>query len=101
MAYRVTNIAGVLEIMKALQKGQTQAQYAKSIGVSPQFLSDVYAMRRDPGEKILSALGIESDAYMVPEALMRLAPQEPVPEIQQRRTTRAKSKSKKASKPKS
>jgi transcriptional regulator with XRE-family HTH domain len=100
MAYKVTNIKGVLEIMRSLQKGMTQAQYAKSIGVSPQFLSDVYAMRRDPGEKILSALGIESDAYMVPEALFRLTSEGPVTESIQRRRTRDKPKSKKAKQPK-
>lgn len=33
--------------------------YAKHIGVSPQYLNDVLRGRREPGKKILKALGLE------------------------------------------
>ena len=35
-----------------------QTEYAKWLGVSPSYLSDVYAGKRAPGPKILESLGI-------------------------------------------
>lgn len=36
-----------------------QVELAIDLGVSPQYLGDVLANRRDPGKAILSSLGIE------------------------------------------
>lgn len=51
------------EVCTLLQKsadahGQAKL-YAKHIGVSPQYLNDVLRGRREPGKKILRALGLE------------------------------------------
>ena len=70
--YRVTNIEGLLEAMKSLQGDKTQAEYAQSMNVSPQYLSDVYKLRRDPGPKILSSLGV-TRAYVIPETTCNTA----------------------------
>ena len=40
-------------------EGWTQAAFAKEFGFSPQYLGDVLNGRRDPGEKILDAVGYE------------------------------------------
>ena len=37
----------------------TQRKYAREWGISDAYLSDVLAGRREPGEKILTALGYE------------------------------------------
>lgn len=44
----------------------TQIAWAKSHGVSPAYVSDVIAGRREPGKKILKALGLEKVVTYVP-----------------------------------
>lgn len=49
------------EIIKMLRKQQgdrTQTELAKELGISKQFLADVFSGHRAPGEKLLSALGL-------------------------------------------
>lgn len=43
---------------KAAEQG-TQRQYAESLGVSEAYLSDVLNGRREPGQKLLDAVGFE------------------------------------------
>jgi len=38
---------------------QTDTQYARLLGVSPQYLCDILAGRREPGRKILEPLGYQ------------------------------------------
>jgi transcriptional regulator with XRE-family HTH domain len=59
MAVRKLNLEQFLEFLKKQQGGQTAQQFASRIGVSPQYLSDVYNGRRPPGESITSALKVE------------------------------------------
>ncbi len=50
----------ILDILKHEQKLQeTQAAYARRMGVTPQYLHDVFNRRRNPGPKILKFLGVE------------------------------------------
>jgi len=44
----------------------TQAAWAKSNGISPAYVSDVIQGRREPGEKILKALGLKRVVSYVP-----------------------------------
>src|ERR1700743_1364305 len=70
MPYHVTDIDGLLKLMDQLRGEQTQAEFADRIGVSPTYLSNVYNRQREPGEKILSSLGItRQTVYQVPETL--------------------------------
>lgn len=48
----------VREIIRSKAK-PTQAAWAKANGISPAYVSDVIAGRREPGQKILDALGLE------------------------------------------
>jgi hypothetical protein len=74
MPYQVTDIEGLLKLMKSLQGDRTQLEFANDIGASPAYISDVYASRREPGEKILSALGVvRQTVYQVPETLAATA----------------------------
>lgn len=45
-------------IRKACRAAGSQSAWAASIGISPQYLSDVINCRREPGKAILSALGL-------------------------------------------
>jgi len=74
MAIRKMNLDQFLEFMKRQQGDQTAQQFASRLGISAQYLSDVYNGRRPPGESITSALKAErSVVYAVP------APSKPVP----------------------
>jgi len=59
MAVKKMNLEQFLEFLKKQQGGQTAQQFASRIGVSPQYLSDVYNGRRPPGESITAALKVE------------------------------------------
>ena len=59
MPVRRMNLDQFLEFLKKQQGIQTAQQFASRLGVSPQYLSDVYNGRRPPGESITSALNVE------------------------------------------
>jgi transcriptional regulator with XRE-family HTH domain len=59
MAVKKMNLEQFLEFLKKQQGEQTAQQFASRLGVSPQYLSDVYNGRRPPGESITSALKVE------------------------------------------
>ena len=50
----------VLKMLRARQGARNQKQLAAEIGVSQQFLSDVFAGKRGPGTRILIYLGLET-----------------------------------------
>jgi transcriptional regulator with XRE-family HTH domain len=59
MAVKRMNLDQFLEFLKKQQGEQTAQQFATRLGVSPQYLSDVYKGRRPPGESITAALKVE------------------------------------------
>jgi hypothetical protein len=42
-----------------IENAGSQKEYANSLGISPAYLNDVIQGRREPGEKILRAIGLE------------------------------------------
>jgi transcriptional regulator with XRE-family HTH domain len=67
MALKRMNLDQFLEFMKKQQGDKTAQQFAARLGVSPQYLSDVFNGRRPPGESITSALNVEKAVvYSVP-----------------------------------
>lgn len=48
-----------LKILEKRRAGRTLAELARELEVSPAYLSDVLNGNREPGPKILDALGIE------------------------------------------
>ena len=48
----------IIALMKKKQGERTQRDLAKELGVSQQYLNDVYLHRREPGESILKGLGV-------------------------------------------
>jgi transcriptional regulator with XRE-family HTH domain len=59
MAVKKMNLDQFLEFLKKQQGSQTGQQFATRLGVSPQYLSDVYNGRRPPGESITAALKVQ------------------------------------------
>lgn len=52
----------VARILKNMQGDRSNRQFAFSIGISPAHLGDIYSGKRNPGEKILSQLGLAKRA---------------------------------------
>jgi transcriptional regulator with XRE-family HTH domain len=48
-----------VEELKRLISQDSQIDVAESLGISPQYLSDVINERRAPGKKVLKALGLK------------------------------------------
>jgi hypothetical protein len=48
----------IIALLKKKQGDGTQRDLAKELGVSQQYLNDVYLHRREPGESILKGLGV-------------------------------------------
>jgi len=56
MTYSVEQIVAIL---KKRQGQRTLTDFAKSLGITKVYLSDIYRKRRDPGPAILEYLGFE------------------------------------------
>lgn len=54
-----------ITLLKERQFGLSLRQYARQIGISAPYLSDVYRGNRRPGPKILKYLGLEKIATPV------------------------------------
>lgn len=46
-------------LRKRCGESKTQAEAAEALGITPAYLSDVLNGRRDPGPKVLTALGLQ------------------------------------------
>ena len=50
----------VVSLMRSLQGDRTAAAFAEELEISPSYLSDIYAGKRDPGPSVLEKLGFET-----------------------------------------
>lgn len=57
-------------LFRLAQKGGGQKALAKNLGVSASYLNDVMRERRDPGYKLLDALGLERVVSYRPKAVV-------------------------------
>ena len=53
----------VINILRKRQGERTAKELADELGVTPQYLSDVYAGRREPGPAILEPLGLKGEMF--------------------------------------
>lgn len=58
MKGKFLTVEQVLEILRKRQGERTQREFAAELGITGQYLCDLYLRRRDPGEKVLENLGI-------------------------------------------
>jgi transcriptional regulator with XRE-family HTH domain len=59
VAKKMLNVEQVRGLIRKRQGERSASEFAKELGISPAYLSDVYLGRRDPGDKILSKLSIQ------------------------------------------
>lgn len=53
-----------------IHKAGSQKEFARLTGISESYLSDVLRSRRDPGEKLLKAVGVKRVVtYYIPNSL--------------------------------
>lgn len=57
---KTLTLADVIGILRKKQGGRTNRDFAAELGISGQFLGDIYEGRRTPGEKVLTPLGLKS-----------------------------------------
>ena len=66
MAIRQMSVEEFIAFIRKQQGDQSDKDYAESLGISPQYLCDIYAGRRPPGDSVANALGAtRSYAYTV------------------------------------
>ena len=70
------NLEEFLEFLKRKQGSQTAQQFASKLGISPQYLSDVYNGRRPPGDSITSALQVEKSVVYTATPPSKKSPSE-------------------------
>ena len=64
MAYKATTVEELLQIMRRVQGEKTNTAFAKELGISKQYLTDIYNGRKEPGDSVSTALGFQrSTAY--------------------------------------
>ena len=57
MAYKALTVEQLLELMKKIQGEKTNTEFAADLGISKQYLSDMYNGRKVPSENVSAALG--------------------------------------------
>lgn len=58
--------AGVVALLRKKQGKISQKDYAVVVGISSQYLSDIYQLRRMPGPSVLKYLGLERGYWRKP-----------------------------------
>jgi hypothetical protein len=57
MAYKALTVEELLGLMKKIQGEKTNTQFAAEIGMSKQYLTDIYNGRKVPSDTVSAALG--------------------------------------------
>jgi hypothetical protein len=57
MAYKALTVEQLLDLMKQIQGDKTNTQFAADLGISKQYLCDIYNGRKVPSETVSGALG--------------------------------------------
>src|ERR1700745_1298395 len=70
MAYKALTVEQLLGLMKKIQGEKTNTEFAADLGISKQYLSDMYNGRKVPSENVSAALGFTQKVEMryVPSA---------------------------------
>jgi DNA-binding XRE family transcriptional regulator len=66
MAYKAKTVDELLEIMEKVRGERTKTQFANDLGVSKQYLSDVYNHRKSPSSTLCASLGYVPETVYVP-----------------------------------
>ena len=55
-----------VQLMRQTQNGKTAKEFAGSLGISEQYLSDIYRYRRMPGEDVAAKMKFDRRVVFVP-----------------------------------
>lgn len=58
MAKKQMSRDDVVKLMRKVQGDRTQRDFAVELGISQQYLCDIYKGAKDPGDTVLTALGL-------------------------------------------
>ena len=59
MAYKALTVEELLALMKKIQGEKTNTEFAADLGISKQYLSDLYNGRKIPSDTVSGVLGFE------------------------------------------
>ena len=59
MAYKALTVDELLALMKEIQGEKTNTEFAADLGISKQYLSDLYCGRKIPSDTVSAAFGFE------------------------------------------
>lgn len=51
----------VIKLMRKKQGQRTDAEFARELGISAPYLFEIFRGTRDPGDKVLEALGLQKE----------------------------------------
>ena len=57
MAYKALTVDELLDLMKRIQGEKTNTQFAADLGISKQYLCDIYNRRKVPSDTVSASLG--------------------------------------------
>jgi Helix-turn-helix len=57
MAYKALTVNELLDLMKRIQGEKTNTEFAAEIGISKQYLTDIYNGRKVPSDTVSAAMG--------------------------------------------
>ncbi len=63
MAYKALTVQELLDLMKKIQGEKTNTQFATEIGISKQYLTDIYNGRKAPSDTVSAALGFTQRVF--------------------------------------
>jgi hypothetical protein len=65
MAYKALSVDELLRLMKKIQGEKTNTEFAGELGISKQYLCDIYNGRKVPSDTVSAALGFEAKTQTV------------------------------------
>jgi hypothetical protein len=83
MAYKALTVEQLLSLMKKIQGEKTNTEFAADLGISKQYLGDLYKGRKIPSDNVSAAFGFEPKVeirfFPSPTAAKPEAPSVPLP----------------------
>jgi hypothetical protein len=65
MAYKVLSVQELLNLMKKIQGEKSNTEFAGELGISKQYLCDIYNGRKTPSDTVSTALGFQAKTQTV------------------------------------
>ena len=63
MAYKALTVEELLDLMKKIQGEKTNTEFAAEIGISKQYLTDIYNGRKVPSDTVSARAGLHTRVF--------------------------------------